>query len=263
MLNIMMVGHNDRLMIDTHNYLSRYFKVQSFGFDWNGILEYLSSKKVDLIFVCLKEANLKELRGLNLIRNNPMFQAIKFVALGFAFEVNAIKEVFFQEDKIMVYPIQDEQLLQEVCELCEIENPRKEQQTDSVLSSDVQKHVLVIDDDARMLRAVKSWLEGVFTVSVVNNGKAGIGFLQTNHPDLVVLDYQMPDMSGVQTLQKIRSIPAIKDIPVVFLTSVSDREKIKQVVSLNPCGYILKGVTREEMIMKLNEIFLSLEQKEK
>lgn len=261
MLNIMMVGHNDRLMVDTHNYLSQYFKVQSFGFEWNSILEYLSTKKVDLIFLCLKTTNIKELQGLNTIRSNPVFGAIKFVALGFAFEVNAMKEFFQKEDRVIVYPVQSEKLLEDVCDLCEIDNPQKESASKAEEAEGTLKHILVIDDDARMLRAVKSWLDGMYNVSVVNNGNSGISFLKTNDVDLVLLDYQMPEISGAQTLEKIREVSTIKDIPVVFLTSVSDREKIRKVVSLNPSGYILKGVTREEMIMKLNEIFLNLEHK--
>ena len=56
-------------------------------------------------------------------------------------------------------------------------------------------------------------------------------------PDLILLDYEMPVCDGRQTLEMIRADEELKDIPVIFLTGVNDREHIESVLSLKPAGY--------------------------
>ena len=58
----------------------------------------------------------------------------------------------------------------------------------------------------------------------------------------------MPEMDGKQTLQKIRSNPKTKDIPVFFLTGLCDNEIVQEVMKLNPQGYFLKTVHKEELL---------------
>lgn len=117
------------------------------------------------------------------------------------------------------------------------------------LQMDVYKRdILVIDNDPVFLKSIKLWLEEAFRVSIVNSGDIGLKFLEEKNADLILMDYLMPKMDGKQTLQKIRSNPKTKDIPVFFLTGLCDNEIVQEVMKLNPQGYFLKTVHKEELL---------------
>ena len=67
-------------------------------------------------------------------------------------------------------------------------------------------------------------------------------------PDLILLDYEMPVCDGKQTLEMIRADEDLRDIPVLFLTGVSDRAHIEAVLDLKPAGYMLKPPIREKIV---------------
>ena len=118
------------------------------------------------------------------------------------------------------------------------------------------RHILVVDDDGMMLKAIKSWLDTRYRVTIVNSAMSAIKFLSTNNSvDLILLDYEMPVVDGPQVLQMLRQEEATKDIPVVFLTGVGTREEVARVMALKPDGYILKMTTREELLSYLEKKF--------
>ena len=75
------------------------------------------------------------------------------------------------------------------------------------------------------------------------------------HPDLILLDYEMPEMNGKMTLEKIREDASMADIPVIFLTAVADKEHITAVLRLNPAGYFLKPLEKEKLLEAVDKIF--------
>lgn len=117
------------------------------------------------------------------------------------------------------------------------------------------KKILVVDDDGTMLRTLKQWLSVKYNVSIVNSGMNAITFLAGNHVDLILLDYEMPVTSGPQVLEMLRSESGTRDIPVMFLTAKSDRESVMKVVALKPEKYLLKTMSREELIKNIDEFF--------
>ena len=76
-----------------------------------------------------------------------------------------------------------------------------------------------------------------------------------NPIDLVLLDYEMPVMSGAQVLEVLREEPSTSDIPVVFLTGVGTKEAVLNVRALRPKGYILKSTTQNELLAWLEKFF--------
>ncbi|MCH4191916.1 MAG: response regulator [Butyrivibrio sp.] len=130
---------------------------------------------------------------------------------------------------------------------------------DGVLSTESlrqeQKRILVVDDDGTMLRTIKTWLSSKYRVFMANSGMNAITFLAKNPVDLILLDYEMPVASGPQVLEMIRSEPSTSSIPVMFLTSKSDRESVLKVVSLKPEKYLLKTMPPEELIANIDSFF--------
>lgn len=109
------------------------------------------------------------------------------------------------------------------------------------------KHILIVDDDASMLRMMKNYLSEEYQVATAISGKVALKFLETKRTDLVLLDYEMPGENGADVLAEIRSNPELKNLPVIFLTGVTDREKIEQVLSNNIQGYLLKPINVERL----------------
>lgn len=118
-----------------------------------------------------------------------------------------------------------------------------------------KKHILVVDDSGTMLRTIKEWLSDKYKVSIVNSATAAISFLATNHPDLVLLDYEMPVCSGPMMLQMIRAEAKTEKLPVMFLTSKGDRESVQKVLSLKPEGYLLKTMSSSKIIAAVDSFF--------
>lgn len=121
--------------------------------------------------------------------------------------------------------------------------------------SHLKKKILVVDDSGAMLRNVKGWLEERYQVALANSGTMAIKYLTLNRPDLVLLDYEMPVCDGKQVLEMMRTEMEFSDIPVIFLTSKSDKESVLKVMELKPEGYLLKTMPPEEIVKSIDEFF--------
>lgn len=110
-----------------------------------------------------------------------------------------------------------------------------------------RKHILVIDDDSSILKLLKGYLAERYDVATAISGKVAMKFLETKETDLVLLDYEMPVENGSVVFGKIRSMEKTKDLPVVFLTGVTEKSKITEVLSMKPQGYLLKPVDMEKL----------------
>lgn len=116
------------------------------------------------------------------------------------------------------------------------------------------KHVLIIDDDPQMLRVIQEMLKDKYDVGAAISGKIAYRFLEKKTTDLILLDYEMPDENGPQVLSRLRENPVLADIPVLFLTGNTEREKIKEAMSLNPQGYLVKPIDRESLIDSIRKL---------
>ena len=120
-----------------------------------------------------------------------------------------------------------------------------------------RKKILIVDDDPAMLRMIKGLLSEKYHVFMANSGMNAITFLATNQVDLILLDYEMPVISGAKVLEMIRSEVTTEHIPVMFLTAKNDRESVMNVLSLKPEKYLLKTMEPHEWIQNIDEFFAS------
>ena len=117
-----------------------------------------------------------------------------------------------------------------------------------------RKHILVVDDNAMMLKMLKEHLHDQYDVATAASGRVALKFLEKKTTDLILLDYEMPEESGPDVLEKLRASEVTKDIPVVFLTGVTDTKKVKEVLSLKPQSYLLKPVDRDKLLDTIAKI---------
>lgn len=117
------------------------------------------------------------------------------------------------------------------------------------------KHILVVDDDVRMLKVMKEQLHNDYEVATAVSGKIALRFLANKKTDLIILDYEMPDEDGPTVLAKLRANPSTKDIPVIFLTGITKKEKIEKALVMKPQGYLLKPINRKKLMASIERIF--------
>lgn len=118
---------------------------------------------------------------------------------------------------------------------------------------DEKKKIMVIDDSPLMLRTISGMLSANYKVATAISGKVARRYLASNTADLILLDYEMPDENGPAIFKKFKENPSTADIPVIFLTSVNDVDKVRGVLSLQPEGYLLKPVDMADLMEKIEE----------
>ncbi len=117
--------------------------------------------------------------------------------------------------------------------------------------------ILLVDDDAATLRMVQSMLAERYKVSFVTSGGKAIAACAKSRPDLILLDYDMPVCNGKQTFQMLRSEEETSDIPVIFLTGISDMNHVQGILALHPEGYLLKPPAQEKLLSKVESVLAS------
>ncbi len=118
-----------------------------------------------------------------------------------------------------------------------------------------RKRILVVDDDTEQLVHIKEQLEEFYDVTPVKSGEAAFKFLLKRKPDLILLDYLMPDQDGPQVLRQLRTVDDYSDIPVIFLTGMSEKDTVIQTLTqLRPQGYIIKPSKKSEIVAKIIDV---------
>ena len=118
-----------------------------------------------------------------------------------------------------------------------------------------ERKILVVDDDQNMLQLLYTFLRDSYRVTTATSGQEALDMIREKRPDLVLLDYLMPGMNGKETLEVIRNDEELKDLPVFFLTGVSDTNKISECLKLDPIGYILKPIGKFSLLAKIRAYF--------
>lgn len=108
---------------------------------------------------------------------------------------------------------------------------------------DGRKKILVIDDSSMILGSVSNMLGSKYKVYCATSGPKAMEIIEVNPPDLIFLDYAMPDFNGKDTYEFIKQHPGMEDVPIIFLTAMSDPEHVRELIKLKPAGYLLKPPT--------------------
>ena len=100
--------------------------------------------------------------------------------------------------------------------------------------------VLAEDDPDIQLVARLALKRAGFAVTVVSNGQEALETIRRQPPDVVLLDWMMPEVDGLETCRRLKADPQTAGIPVVFLTAKSQEAEIQRGLSLGASGYVTK-----------------------
>ncbi len=123
-----------------------------------------------------------------------------------------------------------------------------------------RKRILAIDDAAIVLKRISDALEDYYDVVTVNTGSRALRYLETEKPDLILLDIRMMPKDGFETLQEIRSMEDRADIPVIMLTGVEDKNAVVESIKLGICDYILKPFFPDDLLERIQRALGSSEE---
>lgn len=115
------------------------------------------------------------------------------------------------------------------------------------------KQILAVDDNPANLTMVRESLSGLYNVSVVTSGAQALKFLEKRPAELILLDVLMPEMDGIETLQKIKEKTEIT-CKVVMLTALNDEEVINRAKELGAEGYIEKPFKPADIRQRVMEL---------
>lgn len=112
--------------------------------------------------------------------------------------------------------------------------------------------ILIVDDNPNNLKLLFDFLkESGFKVLVAKDGESAIEKLQEVSPNIILLDVMMPGIDGFETCYRLKASVATKDIPVIFMTSLTDRvDKVKG-LSMGAVDYITKPFQQEEVLARV------------
>ncbi len=117
--------------------------------------------------------------------------------------------------------------------------------------------ILVVDDFSTMRRIVKNLLRdlGFTNTHEADDGTTAWPMLQNGDYDFLVTDWNMPGMSGIELLQKVRSDERLKSLPVLMVTAEAKRDQIVAAAQAGVNGYVVKPFTAAALKEKIEKIF--------
>lgn len=111
--------------------------------------------------------------------------------------------------------------------------------------------ILVVDDEAMCVSFLVNLLKDEYTLFVAKNGHNAISMAMNIEPDLILLDVNMPDMTGHEVILALRHIRETSNIPVIFISNLDSPKDIEQGLKLGAVDYIQKSVEASTMKQRI------------
>ena len=119
-------------------------------------------------------------------------------------------------------------------------------------------HILIVDDSSLVRTVHRKMLEqiGFRNLTEADDGTNALTILNSETVDLVITDWNMPQMSGLQLLQAMQANTALKPIPVLMVTSEDEQQEVLKAIKSGVTYYILKPTTAEKFKERITKILL-------
>lgn len=279
---ILLTGNNKMIINEFFTYMDFSFECLSTSDRYDDIISHVKYVKPDALVYCLYGENPDDLKRFVNVEDKIVEQRIPIIIVGDPEECTQFEKIApAMNVTIFRKPITSQRLEENIVKLLKEKRPeaKQEKRTVTVNESELKtrdvmrvaeqllaqlakeeenekkeqekaarrKHILVVDDDSSVLKLLKGYLAERYDVATAISGKIALKFLETKKTDMVLLDYEMPNENGAEVLAKIRENPNTADLPVVFLTGVTERKKILEVLAMKPQGYLTKPIDMEKL----------------
>lgn len=119
---------------------------------------------------------------------------------------------------------------------------------------------LVVDDMSTMRKIIRTILNqlGYSSVEEAENGKEALAKLRAGNYDFVLLDWNMPELDGFETLKQIRADDKLKNMPVIMVTAEAKKENVLMAIQAGANNYVVKPFTPETLKEKIEKVWTAL-----
>lgn len=117
-------------------------------------------------------------------------------------------------------------------------------------------HVLLVEDDVFLagIYQKKFEMEG-YKITTAEDGEKGLAEAKKKKPDIILLDVLLPKMDGFAVLQKLKTDPAVKDIPVILLTNLGQKDDVEKGLEAGASDYLIKAHFKpSEIVDKVKKV---------
>ena len=114
--------------------------------------------------------------------------------------------------------------------------------------------ILVVDDASANLQLCKGLLGDKFDVRLAKSGKMALEALKKFQPDIILLDIEMPDMSGFEVKSEMNKNPDFKEIPVIFVTAHATEQLVVKAVEHGAVDYVVKPFDANVLRTKIQDV---------
>lgn len=119
--------------------------------------------------------------------------------------------------------------------------------------ADREKKIVALDDSAIMVKMLEVLLGTNYEFRGFTKGDRALTYLASHKADLLILDIDMPEMNGLEVLDRIRANPELK-IPIIMLTSNNDKEHVIECFKRGAIDYAIKPIDEEAFIQKIKKL---------
>ncbi|MFH2133225.1 MAG: hybrid sensor histidine kinase/response regulator, partial [bacterium] len=120
------------------------------------------------------------------------------------------------------------------------------------MSKQDKELVLIVDDEPRNLQILGSFLkQHGYGIAVAQNGSQAIDFVKNTAPHIILLDVMMPEMDGFEVCRRIKTMDPVREIPILFITALTDTESMLKGFKAGGADYINKPITQEEVLARV------------
>jgi len=250
---ILLIGKENITTQELESVLSDYFEVTTDFGDANLIDGLLRISIPDLVFINLTNVQLECRDICRLLAQS--FAQIPVILLGnqamFLSYTSYLHQPQFTSLNVSII---DNTVVRACCRVMKINYSETLNIKKQAFGESNKKTILLVDDSALQNRISKNILEPKYNVKVTMSANQALDVITQGKPDLIVLDYDMPEFDGYRFLRLLRDEPATADIPVIFLTGVVDKEHVSKVIPLKPDGYLLKPVSAEKLLARIEAL---------
>ncbi len=266
---ILLTGRDTSTVNDFFTQMDDCFELLTSSGRFDDILNHLKYFRPDIFVFCLNTNLYDGFNKMVLLKRQFEHTNIPFVIIGTEEDCNSFSQYAINvADLVLVKPItamtikssildymKTRQRLKEEAERAEEERLTREiaERLEREQAAH-KKHILIVDDDPLMLKVIREHLHEKYDVATANSGKTALKFLKKKKTDLILLDYEMPVDDGPAVLQELHADDTTKDIPVVFLTGITEYGKIKKALVQKPQGYLLKPIDHDKLFETISSL---------
>lgn len=257
MENMLFIGKFNIVMQNINSYLAKYFNIQLCPDMFDMVQGIMQMKKPKIVLISLIGVKPDEMQMIfHEFRYN--YADIPVVCVGSESE-QALFFDYLKHDQFATLsrPLTNAQILEGIIAKYRVAYGLGQNSAEEVIIG--KKKVLFVDESIIQLRTMKEVLKGYYDVEIATSAAKACILIGKQKPDIIFMGYDLPVCNGAMLFQMLKDIEEYRDIPVVFLTGVKEKEKIEAVLALNPAGYMLKPANKDKVMATIEKLVVDEE----